>query len=212
MENPQIALVYEEDIDKKVFNTFIDAVSNEKLSLKTIPMEKGRPFAGMEWLVPTAIFAYIGKSYFDGFLKEMGKEHYQLLKKGFNSLWKKLVSSESSQLVIVTGNSSPNKIIKDNPYSLYFSITAEAQNNLQFKLLIQQNCTFEIYQKTVNSFLDFLEQYHNNKLDNAFIDKLHKNSISRIILVSYNIEKNMLKFITLEDIKSNKSNKHLEEK
>jgi len=212
MENPQIALVYEEDIDKKVFNTFIDGVFNEKLSLKTIPVKKGGPFAGMEWLVPTAIFAYIGKSYFDGFLKEMGKDHYQLLKNGFHSLWKKLVSSEFPQLVIVTGSSSPNKIIKDNPYSLYFSITAEAQNNLQFKLLIQQNCTFEIYQKTVNSFLDFLEQYHTNKLDNTLIDKLHKNSISRIILVSYNIEKNMLKFITLEDIKNNKSNNPLEEK
>lgn len=137
----------------------------------------------------------------------MGKDHYQLLKKGFHSLWKKLVSSESPQFVLITGSSSPNKIVKDSPYSLYFSITAEAQNNLRFKLLIQQNCTFEIYQKTVNSFLDFLGQYHNNKLDDAFRDKLHKNSIGRIILVSYNIEKNMLEFITLEDIKNNRSNK-----
>lgn len=204
MENTQVALIYEQDIDKKVFNTFIDAISNNRLLLKTIPVEKRGPFAGMEWLVPTAILVYVGKSYFDGFLKEMGKDHYQLLKKGFYSLWEKLVSPESPQLVLVTGNSSPNKIIKDNPYSLYFSITAEAHNNLQFKLLIQQNCTFEIYQKTINSFLDFLEKYHNNKLDRIFIDKLHKSSISRIILVSYDIEKNMLKFITLEDIKNNR--------
>ena len=211
MEKPQIALVYEEDIDKKVFNTFIDIVSNEKLLLKTIPIEKGGPFAGMEWLVPTAIFAYVGKSYFDSFFKEMGKDHYQLLKKGFHSLWEKLVSPESPQLVLITGSSSPNKIIKDNPYSLYFSITAEAQYNLQFKLLIQKNCTFEIYQKTVDTFLDFLELYHNNKLDNDFIDKIHSNSICRTILVSYSIEKNILKFITLEDIKNNKSNKTLED-
>ena len=211
MENPQIALVYEEDIDEKVFNTFIDEVSNEKLLLKTVSVEKGGAFAGMEWLMPTAIFAYVGKSYFDAFLTEMGKDHYLLLKKGFHSLWKKLVSSESPQLVLVTGNSSPNKIIKDNPYSLYFSITAEAQKNLRFKLLIQQNCAFEIYQKTVNSFLDFLEQYHTNKLDSTFIDNLHKNSISKIILVSYDVKKDMLKFITFEDIKNNKSNKTLEE-
>lgn len=210
MENPQIALVYEEDIDKKVFNIFIDTVLNEKLSLKVIPVEKRGPFAGVEWLLPTAIFAYIGKSYFDSFFKEMGKDHYQLLKKGFHSLWKKLVSSDSPQLVLVTGSFSPNKISKDNPYSQYFSITAEAKNNLQFKLLIEQNSTFEIYQKTVNTFLDFLEQYHNDKLDSDFLAKIHKNSISRTILVSYNIEKNMLKFITLEDIINNKSNKSLE--
>lgn len=210
MENPQIALVYEKDIDKNIFNTFIDTVSNENLSLEVISVEKRGPFAGMEWLLPTAIFAYIGKSYFDSFFKEMGKDHYQLLKKGFHSLWKKLVSSESPQCVLVTGSSSPNKIIRDNPYSIYFSVTAEAQNNLQFKLLIQQNSTFEIYQKTVNSFLDFLEQYHNDKLDSDFLDKLHKNSISRIILVSYNIERNMLEFITLEDIINSKSNKTLD--
>ena len=112
MENTQVALIYEQDIDKKVFNTFIDAISNNRLLLKTIPVEKRGPFAGMEWLVPTAILVYVGKSYFDGFLKEMGKDHYQLLKKGFYSLWEKLVSPESPQLVLVTGNSSPNKIIK----------------------------------------------------------------------------------------------------
>jgi hypothetical protein len=210
MENSQIILVYEEDIDKKVFDTFIDAVSYKKLSIKTVPTDKGGLFAGMEWLMPTAIFAYISKSYFDSFLKEMGKDHYQLLKKGFNSLWKKLVGSEAPQLVLVTGNSSPNKIIKNNPYSLYFSITAEARNNMQFKLLIHQNCTFEIYQRTVDSFLDFLEQYHNNKLEKSFIEKIHQNSISRTILVSYDIERNILKFITLEDIKNKKSNNTLD--
>jgi hypothetical protein len=34
----------------------------------------------VEWFIPTAIVFFVAKSYFDGFLKEAGKDHYQLLK------------------------------------------------------------------------------------------------------------------------------------
>jgi hypothetical protein len=159
----------------------------------------------MEWLMPTMIIVYISKPYFDGFLKEMGKDHYQILKKSFVAMWDKVLGKKAPKIVLVSGNSSPNKIKNDNPYSFYFSIVSDAKENKQFKLLIDTNCSFEEYKKIINVFLDFLEQYHNNNLNDDFVEEIHKKAISRIILVSYEKNTNNLKFITLNDIKNRKS-------
>ncbi len=204
MDIPHIQLVYEDDIDDNIFVDFIEIVSSENLSLEKIPREKGGPFAGMEWLMPTVIIAYIAKPYFDGFLKEMGKDHYQALKKGFIAIWSKVIGKNAPKIVLVTGNSSPNKVKQDNPYSFYFSIVADAKDNKQFKLLIDTNCNLEEYKKIINTFLDFLEKYHNNSLDSNFEEDIHQKSISRTILVSYEKNINQLKFITLDDIKNKK--------
>jgi len=187
-------------ISIKKFLKYLLTVSSDKISIETIPIENHGPFAAPEWLVPTAIFAYISKPYFDTFLKEMGKDHYNLLKKGFSYLYENVIGSNAPKLTVITDSSSPNKIMKDNPYSLYFSITADSQTKLKFKLLIRKECTFETYQETINTFLDFLENYHNNKLDASFIEELHKNHISKTILVAYDTNTSMLKFLTMKDM------------
>jgi len=121
MVESQIALIFEEDVNEEIFTTFIDTISSDKLSVEKVSIPKHGAFMCPEWLMPTAIFAYLSKPYFDTFLKEMGKDHYNLLKKGFSSLYKNVIGSEAPKLQIITSSSSPNKIVKDNPYSLYFS-------------------------------------------------------------------------------------------
>ena len=47
------------------------------ISIRKRPAEA---YAAFEWIVPTACVTYIAKSYFDGFLKEVGKDHITSLK------------------------------------------------------------------------------------------------------------------------------------
>lgn len=78
-----IGISSDENISESIFTNFINTISKEELTFKIEPRETGRIYASIEQLIPTAIILYIGKSYFDSFLKEMGKEHYHLLKKAF---------------------------------------------------------------------------------------------------------------------------------
>ena len=86
MEKPDIAVVYVESIESSVFEDVRQMLVADGLRLRVESRPDPGPFAGVEWLIPTVVFAYIGKSYFDSFLKEAGKDHYNLLKRGLKKL------------------------------------------------------------------------------------------------------------------------------
>lgn len=62
-------------------------------------------FASFEWIMPTLVVGFVFKSYFDGFLKEAGKDHYQLL----SSSLKKLARHGKENSAIRKG-STPHKV------------------------------------------------------------------------------------------------------
>ena len=72
MDDLHIGLSYRSDIESDLFDDFISLVSVQDLRLYIEERQK-TIYAGLEWLVPTAVFIFISKSYFDGFLKEMGR-------------------------------------------------------------------------------------------------------------------------------------------
>jgi len=90
MSDFDVALSYRKEICTDVIDDFIQLVSVPRLRLIVDKREKDGPYAGIEWLLPTAVVFFICKSYFDGFLKEMGKEHYHLLKNALKILAKRV--------------------------------------------------------------------------------------------------------------------------
>jgi|TARA_R110000851_G_C13082300_1_gene565908 hypothetical protein len=80
VKKPDLAVVFEEGIPDEQFVEFKDAVSASGLDVVVESRPAAGPYAGVEWFIPTAIVFFVAKSYFDGFLKEAGKDHYQLLK------------------------------------------------------------------------------------------------------------------------------------
>ncbi len=184
MDIPHIGISYEENIPESIFSEFIDAVSNEKLVIKVESREQGGPYAGIEWLLPTAVIAYISKSYFDAFLKEMGKDHYLLLKKGLASLRERLVGEKAPKVTIISTLGKTNKY---NKYSFVFSIIAEAEEGQRFKLLIQEGVTEGEYARIIDAFLTFLEQYHSGSLDKKMVEKLVSvNVVGGTLLLAFN--------------------------
>jgi hypothetical protein len=191
MKESNIFIIYETDREKKILNDFVTTVNKNGISI-TMEEMPSQPKMGVEWLMATAVVIYLAKPYFNSFLSEMGKDHYQLLKKGLLDLKDCFFGDNVAKRVLITSSSSPNKLKdKSGKYSLDFSIMAEANNGNRFKLLIPKEITNQEYTNTITSFLMFLEKYNNNEvkeIPNEFI-------FSKTILLSYNSELDKLEFI-----------------
>ena len=155
--NPDIALFYDEDISSDLFDGFERLLHDENISVRIESKPKEGPFACAEWFVPTVVAIFIGKSYFDGFLKEAGKDHYSLLKTKISGLANKVMTRPKIEPIIL---GTQGKLLSHNPYSLAFSIYAEANDGNRFKLLVPKPPNSADYTKIVCKFLDFLEDYH----------------------------------------------------
>lgn len=168
MRSPHLAIVYVDWMEEDLFHDLVENVVDERLEL-LVESRESEVYASVEWLLPTAAVIYISKSYFDGFLKEMGKDHYALLKKGVKALWAKMLGPKAPELDVV---SSPGKVSREQPYSLVYSIMAETGQGSRFKLLFPRGLSESEYEHTVDAFLDFLAKFHSQELDAATQNEL----------------------------------------
>ena len=190
MTSPQLAIVYVETLPASTFDEFRRVVGHENLALEVESRPEFGPMAGVEWLLPTSVFVYLGKSYFDGFLKEMGKDHYALLKTGLISLYSALLGPTAPKVQVI---STAGKVSKNRRYSLLYSVIAEADAGLKFKLLLPQSNTAAEYEATLVAFLAFLEHFYGSTLDEATIARISSvRPMSGTILVCYNPETGLI--------------------
>jgi len=128
MQNAHLGLIYLDEMPVEPLEEFSKAVEHPALELKQIARPNPGPYATLEWLIPTAVFVYIGKSYFDGFLKEAGKDHYLLLKKGIKALTSKYIGPSAASVTLFF---SKGKAASQTPkYSMIFSVVAELRPGL----------------------------------------------------------------------------------
>jgi len=187
VENPNIGLLYVDKIDDSFFHDFISTIDRDDLGLLVEARSESAPFACAEWFLPTAIAVFLGKPYFESFLKEMGKDHYTLLKNALSGLCVKTVSNRRFEPVILT--SSPKKTNKNNPYTLSFSIMADTGDGYNFKLMLPKLNDGFNYQKATDKFLDFVAEYHSEReLSRAFEIIKFSKIPGGTVLVRYNPE------------------------
>lgn len=155
MPNKDIGLSYEKGIeDLGPLKEFVATVSTSNLEVKVEEREPGY-YAALEWLIPTAVIVYVGRSYFDGFLKEMGKDHYQLLKGGIKALGNWLFGPSGPTYWRVTAKGA---ITDQGKYSSVYSVQSEIQNHRPVKLLLRNGITSAELSESVDAFLDLLQQ------------------------------------------------------
>lgn len=119
--------------------------------------------ASIDWLLPTAIVAYIFKPYFEGLLNEMGKDHYDVLK-----TWLKKLTEYGSQIGYkkITSANTPDKKMYHDTQSKGISIVFEAKNGKLIKLLFDDELTKEDWDLAIDKLLDFvIEHYENHPKD-----------------------------------------------
>lgn len=135
------------------------------------------PFACMEWAIPSIIFAFISKSYFDGFLGEMGGDHYRVFKewifkqnKKFKGIiTKTIIASKSTQKI-------DNSYAPSNFFTLYFQIP---QGN-RLKVFMPETESDENDVKALSELLDNLKKMYTKpkskfaKKINGLTDKVYE--------------------------------------
>jgi len=119
---------------------------------------EARPFMSMEWAIPTAIVVYILKPYFESFLKEAGKDHYNILK---TWLKKTVVSGKQIKTTIVRATQSTQKVESGYTQSLSISVLVQTRNDKIIKFLFDERLTDEEWEHAVAMMLDLSEQHYN---------------------------------------------------
>ena len=86
----------------------------------------------LEWTVPTILVVYILKPYFESFLKELGKDHFEILKQ-----WIKKFSNNTRSIQSIQMNApqSTKKLNTSNTQSRVISLQFRTQNGRNLKFL-----------------------------------------------------------------------------
>ncbi len=144
------------------------------------------PFAGIEWLLPTAVILYVSKPYIDAFLAEAGKDHYHILKGAMGRLGSKLAGDQGPQLRRIY---SKGKVKRgDDKYSLVFSVYGEMPNGSNLKLLVEPGISPDDMERAAEAFLEALRGMDDLEFRRSQIAGLDEAvAMNRTILVAYDL-------------------------
>lgn len=195
-EKPHILISYNEGMSPEIPKLIVDTVQHPNLNLVEEAREDHGPFAGTEWLMLTAIAIYVTKPYFEAFLKEMGKDHYNLLKKGILSVWNKLFDKNRQIRLLLVG--TEGKIKSGNKYSLGFSVWSEMNDGHKVKFLFEDELTEDEFEKNVSLILQLLQAIHlaEGRLDDCLIMDKDVRHSGRTILIAFDKEAQKLRMIS----------------
>ena len=189
---PDIGLRYVESLESDSFAEFGRELTADGLDVRIESRPDPGPFMGIEWLLPTAIFVYLGKSYFDGFLKEAGKDHYQVLRKAIQKVSSKFFGEDApkGRLIFSTG-----KAESETPkYSIIYSVIAQLGDNLRVKLLIQSDFDAKLSNEAQDAFLAFLASVYDGSFNADSVKGISEaKPISNTLLLAYDpVEKKLV--------------------
>lgn len=182
---PDIGLMYLESLEDPSFADFGRELAANGLDVRVESRPDPGAYAGIEWLLPTAVVVFLGRSYFDAFLKEAGKDHYHLLKKALLKVSSKFFGKDAQQyrMIFIKGKAD-SEIPR---YSLSYSVAAQIGDGLRVKLLLQSDFDATLCNEAQAAFLDFLSSVYDNTLDVGSIKGLaHAVPMSNTLLLAYN--------------------------
>jgi uncharacterized alpha-E superfamily protein len=110
---------------------------------------------------------YILKPYFESFLKEAGKDHYNYLKTKFHDLLKKAKNRKVKKMSSTKAQEYDNK----NPQSLAISLYFQTKNGPTIRLFFDNTLKLETWFEANDIFMDLVfdhysEENHSNPLTN----------------------------------------------
>ncbi|TAA11078.1 hypothetical protein EA658_15480 [Pseudoxanthomonas winnipegensis] len=191
---PDVGLVYIESFEDPSFAEFARDLTAEGLDVRIESRPDPGAYAGVEWLLPTAVVVFLGRSYFDAFLKEAGKDHYQLVRKALMKVSRRFFSKGAPQgPVIFTKGKAESDIPR---FSLSYSVMAEVGGGLRVKLLLQSDLDAELCNEAQTAFLKFLSSLYDGTLDVSAVRGLARAvPQNNTLLIAYNYEDELLEVI-----------------
>ena len=169
MDKPHIILNIPEGFPEIAIEKITEDITDEKLLLKVnkVPTQ---PLASIEWAIPGLIAIFIAQSYFGGFLSELGKDHYDVLKKWIKE---NAIRSRTIKVKTLTASRSVEKIDKSNTQSKAFSLHFNTVDGKNIKLLFDLTLEDEVWENSIEKFMDLIRENYTNFPNDILSSKLN---------------------------------------
>ncbi|MBS1593498.1 MAG: hypothetical protein JST90_04195 [Bacteroidetes bacterium] len=158
-EESIVSFTLPELVDQSFIDELFAEVGALPFSINVNRKKPDGPFMMMEWAVPTMMVAYIAKPFFESFLKEAGKDSYEVFK-----VWLKkiLAMSRRFKLKTITATESIHKISPNYSQSKVISIVIRLSDDRNLKVLFNDNLSQEDWELALDSLLDFVVSNYEN--------------------------------------------------
>ena len=192
--SPHIAIIYIDQLPPDSIERFATELTHDNLKVERVPRPQPGPYAGLQWLIPTAVVVFLGKSYFDGFLKEAGKDHYNLLKTATHKLTTEYIGPSARKAILFF---TKGKATSSEPdYSMVYSLVGELSNGISAKLLLEPELSSDDCAKAIAAYLDFLKSFHDGTLHIESVTGLEEaRPVGKTLLLHFNQETHRLEVI-----------------
>lgn len=191
-----IAVIYQQPlIASDVVAGFEEDIHSAGLKILVEPIPMMGVRAAIEWLMPTAVIAYIAKPYFESFLGEMGKDHYAASKNALAKLRARIMARFGDRLSVLA---SKGKVSSDSSkFSPVFSLEAETSFGFRVKLLIQTELEAEKLDHALEAFFRFIIEINGVEVISEHSNSLLSNGPSgSVLLVCFNSTSGKLEYVS----------------
>lgn len=173
-----IGLTFPDTFPEELIEKFKNELAAPNLNIETRKLPFGGPYASMEWAIPTVIGVYLLKPYFDGFLKELAKDHYGILKE-----WLKRISSNARLIKVTTvaAGQSTDKLDKKNVQSKVFSIESKTNEGHHLKFLFDEGLDDEQWAGAIDKALNLLNEHFTNGKSDELTIEIKNNDFEKTI-------------------------------
>lgn len=180
--SPQIGVSYMTSLPPSVVDDFIADITSDSIDIEV--RRHAGVFAGIQWLMPTAVFLVITHSYFNAIFSELGKDHYKLLKRAVASLYHRM----STFRLGLYG--TPGKIADEPLYSVAFSILVVTGEEINFKFLIQPELSGADTTRALEEFFSLMESMFAGSVPPDVLARLEQGRVvGHTLLLAFNFEK-----------------------
>ncbi|QBN17262.1 hypothetical protein [Flavobacterium nackdongense] len=153
-----LVFTYPGGFPQEIIDDDISEIEVKDLKIQ-VAKQENETYAAMEWIVPTFFATYILKPYFESFLQEAGKDHYELLK---NACKKMLAKGKATQVQLISANKSTQKLSGKYNQSHAVSILIETKTNRKIKLLFDNNLDLSDWENAFDEFSTFILEHYQN--------------------------------------------------
>ncbi|MGV3538779.1 MAG: hypothetical protein ACO1OQ_03155 [Rufibacter sp.] len=157
-EELHIGIVCPDNFPDIILDEIINEIDEPQLKIAVKKTSPGA-FAAAEWTIPTILITYLLKPYFEEFLKEAGKDHYQKLS---NWLKKFVTNTKDISVKTITSSGSVHKLDDSYTQSKAISLIIQTKTGKPIKLLFDNDLSKEDWENAIDSILDFVINNYEN--------------------------------------------------
>ena len=197
IENINIHIEFPEHYPDEIIETDIKPFIESGIKVN-VKKKETEVFASFEWTIPTAIVAYVLKPYFESFLKEAGKQHFQILS---NSLKKLAERGKQLKVKLLASSSSPEKLNKSYDQSMAISVMIQTANGKFIKLLFDDDLDKVDWDSAIDQILNYVIEHYENESESKLNEQTLNLEKDRRMMIYSKINKETKKIEFYDDRK-----------